>query len=91
MSLINSVPLINIKKIAFLILYFSSFTLPAFSETLLDGQPVLYCPNHIECAADGKLESCHLSDNQYEFWGNPGNRGRVVKGIYRLKEVVSVL
>lgn len=76
------------KKILF-VLCFIGLSLPVFSETTQDGQHILYCPHHIDCSVDGKLESCHMSDNQYGVWENPWNNGRVGKGIYSLKKVVS--
>lgn len=71
----------------FLVSCLIGFALPTFADTTPDGQPILYCPHHVECSTDGKISSCHLSDNLYETWGAPESIGRVIKGVYELKIV----
>ena len=75
------------KYIVIVLTFLSSVTL---ADTTQNGQPILYCPHHIECFTDGKLDSCLLSDNFSEAWLNPTNFGRVIKGKYNLKKVNSI-
>lgn len=70
-------------------LYLTVFSSDVFADMTPNSQPILYCPHHIECTMDGKLESCLLSDNDYGVWGKPFNTGRVVKGIYTLKNATA--
>ncbi len=64
---------INIKKVKLWMLCLIGFSLPAFADTTPDGQPILYCPQTVECdlLAFNPVAGCHLSDNPYEMWGSP--------------------
>ncbi len=52
---------------------------------------LVYCPHEIQCMDNGKVESCHLSDNSYELWNATNMRygGRIVKGVYKFKQAYS--
>lgn len=63
---------------------------PSFAYTTTDDRPIIYCPQHIECTAERKLDSCKLSDNKYGIWSIGGAEGRVANGIYKLKSVDSL-
>ncbi|WP_131779197.1 hypothetical protein [Legionella bozemanae] len=77
------------RNLIFTLFCLIGFSLPVFADTTPDGRPVLYCPDHIDCSFDGKLDSCHMSDNPYGTWRIYTNEGRVTKGTYRLKNVKS--
>jgi len=62
---------------------------PVFATTASDGKPIVYCPEYIECDADRKLNSCHLSDNKYNLWQIRESTGTVAKGVYHLSKVSS--
>jgi hypothetical protein len=45
----------------------------------------LYCPDTIECTAEGHMESCKIIGDSADMWFIPGEGIRVAKGIYKLK------
>ncbi|MCW8471488.1 hypothetical protein OQJ19_12645 [Fluoribacter gormanii] len=78
------------RNLIFSVVCLIGFTLPVLADTTPDGRPILYCPNQIECNQDRKLDSCHMSNNPFSVWRITSNEGLVVKGIYKLKHVISL-
>lgn len=72
-------------------LYFVGFSLPIFANTTPEGQPILYCPQAVECDLIN-TEHCHVTNNPYEMWGyvkyDTNRLVRLIKGTYNLREVV---
>ncbi|HDO8025964.1 TPA: hypothetical protein P5J54_002061 [Legionella pneumophila] len=77
------------KKIITSAICLYSLSLPVYSESTPDGQPILYCPNSVKC--DFKLygtERCRVMDNPSEVWGGYTFSGpKLLEGIYKFKRV----
>ncbi|ARM35520.1 hypothetical protein B0B39_18475 (plasmid) [Legionella longbeachae] len=76
-------------KILLIVICLLGFSLPVFSATTLDGRVIVYCPEYIKCDADQKLDSCHLSNNEYNLWHIGEYKGNIAKGVYHLNTVLS--
>jgi len=76
------------KSVLFLFIIFSK---SVYADNTPYGQPILYCPQLIECTRADDLTSCSLSDNESDMWRNaPLNGGQIAEGTYTLKKVESV-